>query len=142
MKHQVKVDWAGKMAFEANIQNHSIRLDASAPYGEDSGPSPKRVLLSALAGCTGMDVVALLKKMRAPFTTFTIEVEANLTEDQPKRYANIHLVYKFSGPELKRSKIEKAVEMSQERYCGIAEMLRKGTQLSYAIEFAEAEVPA
>jgi putative redox protein len=142
MKHQVKVDWAENMAFTAKVQDHTFRMDAGGNYGDGTGPSPKRVLLSALAGCTGMDVVALLKKMRASFSTFTIDVEANLTEDHPKRYADIHLTYTFGGSDLKRNKIEKAVEMSQERYCGIAEMLRGGTKLSYSVEFEEQGVHA
>lgn len=141
MKHQINVNWAGNMAFESQIGEHTCRMDASGDFGDGTGPSPKRVLLSALAGCTGMDVVALLKKMRAPFSSFSIEVEANLTDDQPKRYRNIHLTYKFGGPELKEKKILKAVEMSQERYCGIAEMLREGTELSYSVEFEEIGVP-
>ncbi|MFT6783796.1 MAG: putative redox protein [Saprospiraceae bacterium] len=135
MKHSVNTKWIDKMTFESQIDNHTIRIDTSGELGDDSGPSPKKLLLSSLAGCTGMDVTALLKKMRVPFVEFEMDIEADLTEEHPKVYSEIRLVYRFYGKDLNKKKIEKAVELSQEKYCGVSEMLRKNSPIKYSIEY-------
>ena len=138
--HSVKTKWKSKMAFDSQIDNHTIRIDTSGELGNDSGPSPKKLLLSSLAGCTGMDVVSLLEKMRVPISGFEMDIEADLTEEHPKVYAEIRLVYRFFGTDLKREKIEKSVQLSQEKYCGVSEMLRKNSPINYRIEFVEKEI--
>jgi putative redox protein len=135
MKHSVNTKWIDKMTFESQIDNHTIRIDTSGELGDDSGPSPKKLLLSSLAGCTGMDVTALLKKMRVPFVGFEMDIEADLTEEHPKVYSEIRLVYRFYGKDLNKKKIEKAVGLSQEKYCGVSEMLRKNSPIKYSIEY-------
>lgn len=136
-KHEVKTSWTGKMSFDSVIDNHTLHIDTKAPLGEDGGPSPKKLLLSSLAGCTGMDVVALLNKMRVPFTGLEMDIEADLTDEHPKVYSHIRLVYKVFGKDLNREKVEKAVRLSQEKYCGVSEMLRKNSPIDYAIEYIE-----
>jgi putative redox protein len=138
--HSVKTIWKNKMAFDSQVDNHTIRIDTNGELGDDSGPSPKKLLLSSLAGCTGMDVVALLKKMRVKISGFEIDIEADLTEEHPKVYTEIRLVYRFFGADLKREKIEKSVQLSQERYCGVSEMLRTNSPVNYRIEYEEEEV--
>lgn len=135
MLHEVKTKWENKMAFDSQVDNHTIRIDTSGELGDDSGPSPKKLLLSSLAGCTGMDVVALLKKMRSPISGFEMDIEADLTEEHPKVYSEIRLIYRFFGKDLNKEKIEKSVRLSQEKYCGVSEMLRKNSPIIYSIEY-------
>jgi len=133
--HNVTTKWAGKMAFDSEIDNHTLRIDTGGVLGDDTGPSPKKLLLASLAGCTGMDVVSLLKKMRVHITGFDMDIEADLTEEHPIVYSEIRLVYRFQGFNLDKAKVEKAVKLSQERYCGVSEMLRKNSPIHYRIEY-------
>jgi putative redox protein len=108
-----------------------VSVDSHVKFGgQGKGPRPKPLLLFSLAGCTGMDVVSLLKKMRVDFTDFKIKVSAELTEDHPKYYHKIHLTYLFSGEDLDAGKIEKAVNLSQDKYCGVSYMLSKTAEIT------------
>jgi len=135
--HRVKTVWKDKMAFDSQIDGHTLRIDTGGELGDDSGPSPKKLLLASLAGCTGMDVVSLLKKMRVNITGFEMDVDADLTEEHPIVYSEIRLVYRFYGTNLDKTKVEKAVKLSKERYCGVSEMLRKNSPIIYTIEYME-----
>ena len=137
MKHQVKTIWKDKMAFDSQIDNHTVRIDTAGLLGDDSGPSPKKILLSALAGCTGMDVVSLLKKMRVSFTDFEMDIDADLTEEHPKVYSEIRILYRVFGTQLNKDKVKKAVDLSQEKYCGVSAMLEKNSPITYNIEYIE-----
>ena len=137
MLHKIKTVWKENMAFDSQIDNHTLRIDTTAPMGDDTGPSPKKVLLASLTGCTGMDVVSLLKKMRVDFTNFEMDVEADLTEEHPKVYSEIRLIYRVFGNNLNKEKVKKAVDLSQERYCGVNAMLRKNSPINYSIEYIE-----
>lgn len=122
------------MAFEAEINGHKLMLDAAdAVGGEDRGPRPKGLLLVALAGCTAMDVISILKKMRVTPDYFNVEVEGELEEEFPKPYHSIHIKYIFRGDDLPMAKIEKAVNLSQDRYCGVSDMLRKAVKITHEI---------
>ena len=122
--HHVVTSWAGKMAFDSQINNHTIRIDTKPPLGDDSGPGPKMLLLTALTGCTGLDVAALLPKMRVPFDSLVVEAEAELTEEHPRVYKSIRLIFRISGKDLREDKVREAIELSQEKYCGVTAMLR------------------
>jgi len=138
MAHEINCNWTHGMAFDAEVSNHSITLDADAQFGgNDEGPRPKPLLLVSLAGCTGMDVVSLLKKMRVEFDDLKINVKGELTEEHPKYYHQIHIKYTIVGRNIDESKVEKAVNLSQDRYCGISAMLKKAAELTYEIEFKE-----
>jgi len=138
MKHIVDTAWKGKMKFEVNIDGHSLVLDAETEAGgEDSGPRPKKLMLVALAGCTGMDVVSLLKKMHVNIEDFNVIIEGDLTEEHPKHYTRMHIIYKFKGKKLDPDKLMKAVEMSQDRYCGVSATLNKAVELTYEIQIEE-----
>ncbi len=138
-KYHVRTEWSGGMSFDSHVGNHVLRLDTVPPDGSDSGPSPKRILLSSLAACTGMDVVSLLEKMRASVDDFEMEIEADLTEEHPKVFSEIRIIYRFFGKNFKKAKIEKAIAMSQETYCGVSEMLRKNSPLLYSIEYVNSD---
>jgi putative redox protein len=133
-EHHVQADWKEGLAFDVKIGAHTITTDTVPEYGgTDSGPSPKRLLLAGLAGCTGMDVASMLGKMRMPIDSFRIDVEADQTETYPKVYDRIRIRYIFTGAELDRSKIEQAVKLSQEKYCGVSAMLEKAADISWEI---------
>jgi len=134
--HEVKTAFAGGMAFEAKHENQLLRMDAGIDVGgEDSGFRPKPMLLAALAGCTGMDVVSLLRKMRVEFEDFNISTNAELGDEHPKQYQKIHIIYEVKVQEADQAKFEKAVTLSQERYCGVSAMLSKVAELSWEIKY-------
>ncbi len=138
MTNKIECNWKEKMAFEAVVNNHKIMIDADESVGgENKGPRPKPLMLVALAGCTGMDVVSILKKMRVDFDDFSVSVEGELTEEHPKYYKLIKVVYKFKGKNLPKEKLEKAVDLSKERYCGVSVLLEKATELTYEIIIEE-----
>jgi len=127
------------MAFEADVNDHKIVLDAGiSGGGQDLGPRPKALLLAGLGGCTGMDVVSLLKKMHVSIDSFDVKIEAEMTEDHPKIYHSIVVYYIFKGKDLPLEKIEKAVNLSQEKYCGVSAMLGKSSKIEYKIVLEEA----
>ncbi|MEN8226220.1 MAG: OsmC family protein [Bacteroidota bacterium] len=134
MKQKINTVWKENMAFEANIDGFKITLDADeAVGGQDLGPRPKGLTLVSLAGCTGMDVISILKKMRVEPDYFNVEVEGDLTEEHPKTFHHIHLTYIFKGSDLPMAKLEKAVTLSQDRYCGVSALLMKGAKLTHEI---------
>ena len=134
MKHNVNTSWVGKMKFDSEVSGHHIILDAAEEVGgENAGPRPKELMLSALEGCTGMDVVSILKKMKVELDAFDIKIEADLTEEHPKVYSKMHIIYQFKGKDLDMEKLQKAIRLSQENYCGVSAMYRKAMEVSYEI---------
>ena len=138
MKETINVSWMGNMAFEADIEGHKIILDASEDVGgENKGPKPKPLMLVALAGCTGMDVVSLLKKMRIYPEKVNIVVDGELTEEHPKMFEKMHITYEFYGTGLQKEKLQKAIDLSQERYCGVSATYRKALIVTSEIKIIE-----
>lgn len=128
----------GNMAFEMELDGHKLITDASEEIGgEDRGPRPKRLLFAGLIGCTGIDVMSILNKMNVEVEDFDIHVEADNTEEHPKVYENIHIVYSFKGKDLPEDKIKRAVELSKEKYCGVSAMLEKATEITYEVKIEE-----
>ncbi len=134
MKHEINLAWQGKMSFETNLDGHKIIVDAPEEAGgEDRGPRPKKLMLVALAGCTGMDVVSLLKKMRVEYTALNIKVVGNVTEEHPKHYDAMKVIYEVSGENIDVSKVEKAVNMSVDKYCGVSATYKKALDFDFEI---------
>lgn len=134
-QHEVKVSWQDKMAFKAEVNGHKIMLDADeAVGGEDRGPRPKPLMLTALAGCTGMDVISILKKMRVEPESFNVVVQGDLSEEHPKQYMKMKVIYQFKGKDLPLEKLKKAVSLSEERYCGVSALYRKAIEITSEIE--------
>ena len=134
MKQKINSVWKGNMAFEANIDGFKITLDADESVGgQNLGPRPKALTLVSLAGCTAMDVVSILKKMRVTPDYFNVEVEGELTDEHPKYYHHIHIRYIFRGEDLPMDKLEKSVNLSQDRYCGVSVLLAKGAKITHEI---------
>lgn len=134
MKTSIDMNWIGGMAFETEMNGHKIIVDADDKVGgQNKGPRPKGLMMVALAGCTGMDVVSILKKMRVELTHFNVRVESNLTEEHPKHYNEMKLIYEFSGENLDEEKLKKAIDLSMERYCGVSAVYRQVMAMSYEI---------
>ena len=134
MSHKTTVTWTEDLAFSVELDGHNFMVDADAEFGgKDRGPKPKGLLLSSLAGCTGMDVASLLTKMKMPFDDFALEVQGELAEEHPKSYTDIVIRYIFRGKDLDRNKIEKSIKLSLDKYCGVHAMLSKSANLRYEI---------
>ena len=127
MAVQVTTKWLGEMRFEStNPSGHNLFIDAGEENGGKSeGYRPKALMLSGLAGCSGLDVAALIKKMKLKVNDFKIEIEANLTEEHPKFYDKVTINFHFYGDDLNEKKLQRAVDLSIEKYCGVMEMFRQ-----------------
>ncbi len=125
-RNTVTTIWKENLLFESdNPSGDLIYMDAPDDDIESKGLRPKAMMLSSLAGCSGLDVVSLLKKMRAEVSDFKIIIHAELTEEHPKYYHKVSVEYHFYGSDLQKDKINKAVTLSVERYCGVMEMFRQ-----------------
>jgi len=138
MKARIDCTWKSDMAFEAEVNGFKIMIDADeAVGGTNLGPRPKPLTLVSLAGCTGMDVISILKKMRVEPEYFNVGVEGELTEEHPKYYHKIHVLYELKGKDIEVEKVEKAVNLSRDRYCGVYELLRHGSEITYEIRILD-----
>ena len=134
MEHEVSLNWLEKMKFEVTQPDgYIVSLDAD-DSPDQSSTRPKPLLLSALAGCTAMDVISMLQKMRVDIKDMQVKVNGELTEDHPKYYKNMHITYIFTGKDIDIKKIEKAIELSQEKYCGVSALFKMAIPLTYSVE--------
>lgn len=131
---RISTKWLENMAFESEVNGHKIIIDADEKVGgNDKGPRPKPLMQLALAGCTAMDVVSILAKMRVEIEDFNVHVDGEMTEEHPKHYSSMHITYEFTGKELPMDKLEKAVNLSQERYCGVSFLYNKVMEFTHEI---------
>jgi len=137
MTNHITTTWKGNMKFEStNPSGHNLFMDAGPENdGNGEGYRPKALMLSALAGCSGLDVASLIKKMKLKVADFKMEIEANLTEEHPKYYDKVTMEFHFFGNELNESKLQKAVDLSIEKYCGVMEMFRQFSELKIDTHF-------
>ena len=131
----VTTTWKENMQFESdNPSGLNLFMDAGEENGgKGEGYRPKALMLSSLAGCSGLDVVSLLKKMHAEVAEFRIDITAELTDDHPKFYNKVKVDYHFSDTELQPKKIQKAVNLSVTKYCGVMEMFRQFAKVEIEI---------
>ena len=128
------LEWSGDMSFAAELHGHRLTVDADPRFGgRDRGPRPKTLVLTALGGCTGMDVVSLLKKMQVPYDALSVEVEGESREEHPQVYTRIHIRYILKGSQLDRDKIDKAIGLSLDKYCAVHAMLSKTVPISHEV---------
>jgi len=135
-QHEIETQWMGKMQFNALVNNHTIVMDAPERVGgEDNGPIPKPFVLTALSGCTGMDIVSLLRKANKEVTDLDIKVIGELSKQAPITYTAIHMVYTFKGTEENKLAALQAVTDSQEKYCGVSYLLKKALPVTWEIAY-------
>lgn len=121
--------WKKGLEFESKQNHNTINLDGK----KENGFGPKALLLSGLAGCSGVDVVEILEKMRVDFSGLEIDVEAQMTEDHPKVFKEIHLIYKVRTEATNEEKLKKAIDLSLDKYCGVSAMLKKNSPINYTL---------
>lgn len=123
----------GGMGLSAELEGHRFALDADAEFGgHDAGPRPKGLVLTALAGCTAMDVIAILNKMKVPYEHLSVRAEGHLTDQHPKVFDRITLIYELRG-DVPLDKVQRAVSLSQDKYCGVSAMLRASVKIGHEI---------
>jgi putative redox protein len=133
-QHVIETQWMGKMQFNSLINGHTVIMDAPENVGgEDAGPIPKPFILTALSGCTGMDIVAMLRKANKEMREMNIKVTGELSKKPPIEYVAMHIVYEFKGDESYQNAALDAVTVSQEKYCGVSHMLRKVLPVSWEV---------
>ncbi len=138
MKETIKAQWLNDLSFEAEVDGHKIYMDTAVEHGgKNLGPRPKLMMMVSLAGCTGMDVASILKKMRENVEEFSVEVEGDVTEEHPKRFAGMKVIYKVKGKEINRKNVEKAVKLSSEKYCGVSANYKEAFDITHEIIIEE-----
>ena len=134
--HTIETQWMGKMQFNANVNGHTIVMDApSRAGGEDRGPIPKPFVLTALSGCTGMDVAYLLRKANKVMEDFTLKVTGELSKQPPLEYVSIHVIYYIKGSITDQDAVLAAVNESQEKVCGVSQMLKRALPITWEVHF-------
>ncbi len=122
--------WKKDHEFESLHEHSTIKLDGS----RENGFGPKALLLAGLAGCSGIDVVDILAKMKVAFSDFSIETEAEQTEENPKVFKQILITYKIKTSKVNEDKVKKAIDLSLEKYCGVSAMLKKNSPINYNLD--------
>ena len=127
--------WLHDMAFDSELEGHTIHIDGGKDADDKRlGFGPKALLLSGLAGCSGIDVVDILKKMKVPFTKLEITTEAEIVDTDPKVFKDITIVYKMDIEPEDEPKLNRAIELSLNKYCGVSAMLKKNSAINYQVE--------
>jgi len=138
MKDRATVQHRENMSFTASINGHELIIDAAPGSGGNNlGPRPKSLMLVALAGCTGMDVVSILKKMHVEFEDFSVKVEGNITEEHPMHFDHMHIIYSIKGKNIPADKVNKAIDLSQEKYCGVSYSYRLAMKITHELIIKE-----
>jgi len=139
MSNIVTTQWISGMQFKSdNPSGKTFVMDTDVEGSDERfGLSPKAMMLSSLAGCTGLDVVSVLSKMKVEVEDFKMVVEGELTDEHPRYYHKVTVDYHFRGKDLKKSKLQKAVDLSVDKYCGVMEMFRQFAEVKTAIHIQE-----
>lgn len=131
MENRMTATWAGGMRFvHHSATGHAVVTDAPADHGGlGSAPTPMELIILGLIGCTGVDVVCILQKMKQPLESFAVSAEHERAGDHPKVYTKIHVVYTLRG-DLDPKKVERAVALSEKTYCSVSAMLRSSAAIT------------
>lgn len=137
MSHKITTHWKGRLTFESdNPSGKTVVMDTDIEgQSERFGLSPKAMMLSSLAGCSGLDVIQILDKMKVEIADLKIEVSGELTDEHPKYYHTVNVDYHFYGHDLNQEKCKKAVQLSVEKYCGVLEMFRRFADVKTTIQY-------
>ena len=134
------INWNQKMAFSSETPSgHEIKMDAAPEIGgENTGARPTELLLNAVAGCTGIDIISILTKMRLEPTSFKMEVHGDRADDHPKKFTDIHIHYALEG-DLPEDKVVRAISLSKDKYCSVSHSLSANLTASYSINGVKGE---
>jgi len=134
----MNLQWLEGMSFEAEIDGFKVAIDADPEFGgKNKGPKPKPLMMVALAGCTGMDFVSLLNKMGVNYKSLNIKIEGDLTEEHPKHFKKMKVIYELKGENIDIKKVQKAVDLSKEKYCGVSYSYKGVMELEYDIRILD-----
>ena len=138
-KKKMALEWKGNFRFEAKNPNGlTVNFDAPKKYGGDeTAPSPMETLLACLAGCTSYDVVSILKKKRQNISAYRVEVEGERREEPPEVYTKIQLKHIIKGKNISKEAVERAIQLSYEKYCSVGAMLRKTAEVTNLYEIIQ-----
>lgn len=138
MVNEVILNWNNKMSFTADVDGHKLRIDSTEENGgEDSGPRPKSLMLLALGGCSGMDVISIIKKMKIDIKEFNVKVIGTANDEHPKKYTKMKIVYECIGKNLEKEKIEKAINLSLEKYCSVMAVYKDVIKIDYELKIIQ-----
>jgi putative redox protein len=126
---KIVTTWKKDHQFEAKQEHNAIQLDGD----KQNGFGPKALLLAGLAGCSGIDVVDILEKKKVEFSNFSIDVETEQTSEHPKVFKDILITYRLKTDKENKIKVEKAIELSLDKYCGVSAMLKKNSDIDYKL---------
>ncbi|MDR0136669.1 OsmC family protein [Metabacillus idriensis] len=134
------IKWNGKMSFSGTTPSgHEVKMDAAEDFGgENTGARPTELLLNAVAGCTGIDIISILQKMRLSPASFYMEVSGTRAEDHPKRFTAIHIHYVLEG-DLPEDKVIRAILLSKDKYCSVSQSLNAEITAGYSINGVNGE---
>jgi putative redox protein len=136
----VRVKWNGGRRFVAwDSAGHGVVMDAAAPTGEGTGVRPIEAALYALGGCTGIDVIGILMKQRQDVRDFEVIVTAEQREEQPRRYERVAVEYVFTGRDLKPAFLERAIALSEDKYCSVRAMIDPTIELTSSYRVVDAD---
>lgn len=141
MKHQIESQWMGKMQFNALVNGHTIIMDAPERVGgEDQGTIPKPLVLTALSGCTGMDVIAILRKQGIQLEELNLKVSGEISKHPPIEYISVHILYELKGNPADEQAAKDAIMYSQEKICGVSHMLKRIMPVTWQIIYNGREI--
>jgi putative redox protein len=138
---QVEAKLTGPMRFDIETgSGHQITLDANAQSGgNDEGARPMELLLVALAGCAGMDIISILRKKRQQVDAYAITIHGARADEQPKPFTHIIVEHHFTGQAIKPEAVQRAIDLTEQRYCGVSAMLGKSAHIEHTFTLQERE---
>lgn len=137
---EAKAIWKGKMSFDGTAgSGFTLPMGSPAEDGTSDGFSPMELILVGLAGCTAMDVISILEKKRQDVTAFEVRVQGERANEHPKVYTDITVEYVVTGHHVEHEAVERAVELSETKYCSVAGMLNKTARIETKITVLEAQ---
>ena len=130
VKHIKGVTFIGK-----SDSNHWVTMDGPESFGgSDAGSRPKELLLIALGGCTGSDVITILQKKKVQISNFEMNISADVAEEHPQVFTKINVEYVFHGKDIQEKDVERAIELSQTKYCSVTHMLKKAVEITHSLK--------
>lgn len=130
---QAQTKWIGGIGFEAQIRDHKLVMDSKSDGAVDRGPSPKEVLLASICGCSGMDVVSILQKMRVNLVSCGVDAQTETTTGYPSIFSEVKLAFRIESPDVKPEQALKAVTLSMTKYCGVSAMVVEASPITYQV---------